>query len=1146
MATPTQPTEPNDLLAQAVYLRRLATALVGDHHLAEDLAQQSIVVALEKGTGGSTEFLLRLRGVLRHLVWRHRRAASRRSARERRAIRPVEPGPIDRVVQAEVLATLMEAVKQLPPALRDAVLRHYFDGSSESEIAKADGLSVAAVDSRLRRARVELRIALRRRMGDEDWLSGLLGVALPRVRAEGPGASLWSGRVVELVGRVVLGAGLVGVAAWILGLVVGGTSSGQPEGLTTTASTAGPISERGGISSPSASDVGLAPGAQRLALDAGSIFVRVVSEDDRPIEGAVVRAFTAARTDASSWGVFGYGFDLSTCPSAGAEGPTGADGRVGLSRANLPDGVTLVVEAEHFLLQRRSDLEAPPPGQDWYWDDVALQPGRSVRVLVTDPEGEAISGAEVSVNARYPMEEGICSTILQRTGPDGWASFLAAPLCLDWSVARAVGFQTGSISLGREADGVDPAIFQLVLERGGRISGKVLDADGRPVVGAPIYSNSYGPGSTSMSGDNAGPGGMNELCLRDYSDEDGRFQATGLLAYPSTTCWIGTKVGSLWVETHPVFLGEEITLTLPRGVELRGRFLGQDGLPASSAKIAVTPWDEDHWPPLFVGEANGEGAFSCTLPAGNYALFAWHPAGWWIQDEPIALAGGRDRGELRLQEGGRLLVKAQEDARSSPVPNAWIHLGLSGWREPKSGDLPGEVTRHYTLRHLLGDALEGPADSRGESRYSGLPPGTWNARGYAAGFLRGVGGVEVLAGGESEVTLSLARSATSSILVEVRDEFGAPVAGAEVIAQLVEAESTGESGIHQTSTSSVGTTSLQRLVPGTWKIFAEHRGRRSEELLLSLGEDPVETVLQLPPAAALEVRVSGPNGPQANGLVQIGDRRASGAFGTQMLLVRASATTDQDGLATFTDLAVGPQTLRCALPQGFATLVDLDLDSGPNFLDVDLAGVSLSGRILGAPEEGALVQVMRFQHPDRKESVLRILRRLIVEFESLDPTSSGFAGMDSSGTRTDPSGRFRMDYLAPGSYVLYAAAEGCTLAGPHFFEVGTEDVGGVELEIRRAGEVRVELVGLREALRLGEFRRIQVRAAGPGGEERFTNSFDGSAGSRQLRGMVPGLWTLELQGMKTLRGEWTVLEESATLVEPGRAAEVTFVVPRTF
>jgi RNA polymerase sigma-70 factor, ECF subfamily len=153
---------------------RYARALATDHQEAEDLLQQTFLAAL--GSAG------RFRGESSVRTWLFtiaRHAAFR--ARARRDREPLDPVPLDELgrlagwgqpdpeqalMAAERRARLMAALESLAPDDREILTLRDLEGHSGEEVAALLGLGVAAMKSRLHRAR--LRLAASVRKGDHD------------------------------------------------------------------------------------------------------------------------------------------------------------------------------------------------------------------------------------------------------------------------------------------------------------------------------------------------------------------------------------------------------------------------------------------------------------------------------------------------------------------------------------------------------------------------------------------------------------------------------------------------------------------------------------------------------------------------------------------------------------------------------------------------------------------------------------------------------------------------------------------------------------------------------------------------------------------------------------------------------------------
>jgi RNA polymerase sigma-70 factor, ECF subfamily len=85
--------------------------------------------------------------------------------------RDLGQSPEDRCAQREREELLRRAICRLPPVFRDAVQLQHAQGWSARELAQALGISVAAVKSRLTRA----RMALRRSLLERGWQPDAMG-----------------------------------------------------------------------------------------------------------------------------------------------------------------------------------------------------------------------------------------------------------------------------------------------------------------------------------------------------------------------------------------------------------------------------------------------------------------------------------------------------------------------------------------------------------------------------------------------------------------------------------------------------------------------------------------------------------------------------------------------------------------------------------------------------------------------------------------------------------------------------------------------------------------------------------------------------------------------------------------------------------
>lgn len=198
------------LLENAAWIRRLARWLLEDAHLAEDVAQDVLVAALERRPAVSVS-PARLRrwlgGVTRHLASRARRREGERANREARAARPEaldeDEAPSDRL---RLHRRLVEAVLALDEPHRSAVVLRFFDDLTPREIARRQGVTSDVIRQRLSRALAKLRCTLDREFegGRAIWSAALLGLIDAGAPAALPAALSKAGLAAAVSGLAAL------------------------------------------------------------------------------------------------------------------------------------------------------------------------------------------------------------------------------------------------------------------------------------------------------------------------------------------------------------------------------------------------------------------------------------------------------------------------------------------------------------------------------------------------------------------------------------------------------------------------------------------------------------------------------------------------------------------------------------------------------------------------------------------------------------------------------------------------------------------------------------------------------------------------------------------------------------------------------
>ncbi len=169
---------PKGILDQAVWLRRLAASLVDDPNTAEDIAQSTYAMALERPPSHASNLRGWLAAVMTNLVRERLRGEQRRTFHERRGAREErEPSSSEVCERLQMQSLVVDAVTALPEKYRRVVMLRYFDNIPPREIARMRSVPVATVNSQLARAMQMLRESLDESHGGERcaWSLGLLG-----------------------------------------------------------------------------------------------------------------------------------------------------------------------------------------------------------------------------------------------------------------------------------------------------------------------------------------------------------------------------------------------------------------------------------------------------------------------------------------------------------------------------------------------------------------------------------------------------------------------------------------------------------------------------------------------------------------------------------------------------------------------------------------------------------------------------------------------------------------------------------------------------------------------------------------------------------------------------------------------------------
>ena len=145
---------------------RFSYRLIGSVEVAEDITHDCFLSLIRKtGNFDASRGSLRtyLYAAARNLAMKHFRSTGRETAIDDLAEHPAAPRreePLRRVLDAELAEQVREAVADLPPLQREALVLFEYEGLPMNEIAIIVGSDVGAVKGRLYRARERLRNSL--------------------------------------------------------------------------------------------------------------------------------------------------------------------------------------------------------------------------------------------------------------------------------------------------------------------------------------------------------------------------------------------------------------------------------------------------------------------------------------------------------------------------------------------------------------------------------------------------------------------------------------------------------------------------------------------------------------------------------------------------------------------------------------------------------------------------------------------------------------------------------------------------------------------------------------------------------------------------------------------------------------------------
>ncbi len=555
------------LMSELSWLKRLAIALVRDESDANDLVQETWLVAAERAPTDGRPLKPWLSRVALNLVRMRTRASKRRRAREA-AVEPTaekSPTPDELVGRLRAQRVVVDEVLRLAEPYRNTVLLHYFEDLSSAEIARRSGIPEGTVRRRLKVALDELR----GRLHAEERKTGQAVVAVL--------APLTVKQSAASAGRAALGVVLVKKAIAVVVVVVG---------LLLLGSQLYKHHER--TSEPAAAREGkLGSGTARsLALpsDSPAHIVVAVTDSAGPVADALVRC---APTDGDVVVV-----KTASDGNASIDLAAGQWSIAASKEGHEPAATTLAVAA----------------GRDDRVGLVLAAGGQTLTGIVTDMTGGVIAGARIDA-ARVQLSAKAGSAVaVAFSDPAGrYKLAVGAGAILVAASHPEYAPQTRYVDLGSSG-----ATANFALVPGGAIEGVVRDREtNQPVAGAVVRAS--GDSSALELAE------ANQRVVR--ADGGGKFRFAGLRpggyelsareGARSSRAPVGVGVGVAEQQTNIVVLVGATTT-------IRGKVVDDGGAPA--AKVTVSA----------VGDGL-DGGETVSDDAGAFVLGGLPPNRWVLR-----------------------------------------------------------------------------------------------------------------------------------------------------------------------------------------------------------------------------------------------------------------------------------------------------------------------------------------------------------------------------------------------------------------------------------------------------------------------------------------------------------------------------------
>ncbi|MDB4965528.1 MAG: hypothetical protein JWN44_1217 [Myxococcales bacterium] len=664
----------DELLLDTAWVRRVAVALVAESADADDVAQLTVVAAIERPPADPSEPRRWLLTVARNIARMMGRTTARRARREALVEHEPVPTPEALVGRAELQSQLARLLTELDEPYRTTVLLRYFEDLAPSDIAERLGIPAGTVRWRLKRGLDQLRSQL-----DGTHANRRSSWILTMTALERSGKPQFVPLAVK--GTLIMTKKLLIAAAALLLLLlllnvewhrVSPPIAAKPA----SAEASGPMRPRSSLRRAPPFRLPTATKIDAPSLNAGELGGRVLSAaDGKPIARATLTFLHRGLADSSESDDSGHFRLRPDSPGAYELTSAVASGFAPFEPALGHSPLTLWARAGVRL------------------DDITiyLTPAIALTVVVKDNSGKPISSAEVRV---FDQPQGFADGKPTLTDDTGQAHVSARPFVI--IEVRRSGYVGARASVGAAVEADRRLELRLIAgsERPRlEIQGRVVDARGQGVDGALVEAEVQ-----SAVGDRFATNGQT------LSSADGTFVVSALDDYDytmraSARGFAGTVKRDVHAGSRDVALALGAATAILRGTV-------RDGAAKPVVAFTLVARSKEgvigRGPEEFATVVDGDGHYELALAPGTYQVAA---AARGLARSPWQMVTLSDAATLNftLRAGSRLFGHVIDRGSGQSIAGARVMLESDTLTDGVTtlSDATTDADGHFSLDGLM-------------------------------------------------------------------------------------------------------------------------------------------------------------------------------------------------------------------------------------------------------------------------------------------------------------------------------------------------------------------------------------------------------------------------------------------------------------